>query len=262
MRDPRAAGKFGLSSIDCLDYRVAASSLETAGDYAVELSNAISKLGKVNKEIVKKTPSSINNVLDLIQDAAMRSFLAKDYTLAQNVFKNYAQFESLLSSLRNQVLDKNLVEILHISVTIEHIGRCQRDIADLDQRIASGLLGPDFIGNSYSASVFVSLDSILENDKEDLGGKTVVLAGYGRGSHALMQANLFAQGSRKEAKKLDMMSRLGQRKKLSIEEYEIIDRGEVPRENCPILSKPRFVLESIGKTGTKEEGDRKYTFVS
>jgi hydroxymethylglutaryl-CoA synthase len=135
-------------------------------------------------------------------------------------------------------------------------------LGDLDQRIASGLVGPDFVGNSYSASVFVSLDSILENDKEDLEGKTVVLAGYGSGSHAVLQANLFAQGSRNEAKKLDLMSRLGQRKKLSIEEYEMIHRGEVSRENYPILRKPRFVLESIGKTGTKEEGDRKYTFVS
>ncbi len=58
------------------------------------------------------------------------------------------------------------------------------------------------------------------------------------------------------------MSQLGQRKKLSIEEYEMIHGGEVPRENYPILRKRRFVLESIGKTGTKEEGDRKYTFVS
>lgn len=132
----------------------------------------------------------------------------------------------------------------------------------LDQRIASSLVGPDFVGNSYSASVFVSLDSILENDKENLEGKIVVLAGYGSGSRAVIQANLFAQGCRKEAKKLDLIPRLGQRKKLSIEEYEMIHRGEVSRENYPILRKPRFVLESIGKTGTKEEGDRKYTFVS
>ena len=138
--------------------------------------------------------------------------------------------------------------------------KTEKYLGDLNHRIASGLVGPDFIGNSYSASVFVSLDSILENDKEDLEGKTVVLAGYGSGSHAVLQANLFAQGSRKEAKKLDMMSRLGTRKKVSIEDYEMMHRGEVSIENCLVLSKPRFVLESIGKTGTKEEGDRKYTF--
>jgi hydroxymethylglutaryl-CoA synthase len=135
-------------------------------------------------------------------------------------------------------------------------------IDDLNKRIGSGLIGPDFVGNSYSASAFVSLDSIMENDKENLENKTVILAGYGSGSHAVLQANVFAAGCNDEAKKLDMMPGLQFRKKLSIEEYEAIHRGEVPREKYLILSKPRFVLESVGRHGTQEEGDRRYAFVN
>ncbi|MDG6907114.1 MAG: hydroxymethylglutaryl-CoA synthase family protein [Nitrososphaerota archaeon] len=133
---------------------------------------------------------------------------------------------------------------------------------DLNRKIGSGLVAPDYVGNSYSASVFVSLNSILENDKEDLGHKTVILAGYGSGSHAVLQANIFGPDCKKEAKKLDLMSRIKERKKLSIEEYEMMHRGEVPSESYAVLRKQRFVLESTGKTGTNEEGDRKYAFVN
>src|SRR5487761_1002794 len=84
IRDPRAAGKFGLSSIDCLDYRVAASSLETAGDYAVELSNAVSDLGTVSKHLQEQI-TGITDLLDIIQDNTTRSFLGKDFAIAQMV---------------------------------------------------------------------------------------------------------------------------------------------------------------------------------
>lgn len=133
---------------------------------------------------------------------------------------------------------------------------------DLDKKIGTGLVAPELVGNSYSASVFVSLDSVLENDKENLQGKNVILAGYGSGSHAVLQANLFGDDCNSEAKKLDLMSRLGQRKKLSIEEYEMIHRGQSLPENYGKLAKRRFVLESIGKKGTSEEGDRKYSLVT
>src|SRR5271165_1773068 len=66
VREPRAAGKFGLSAIDCLDYRVAASSLETAGDYAVELSNSITSLLSLDRTS-RNRMIEINELLDTIQ---------------------------------------------------------------------------------------------------------------------------------------------------------------------------------------------------
>jgi phosphate uptake regulator len=131
VRDPRAAGKFGLSSIDCLDYRVAASSLETAGDYAVELSNAIQVIESLDGES-KKEILHIAEVLDTIEEGAVRGFIAKDYTLTRGVLEKYKEFESLLSEFRNESSSsKSLAELLHISDLVERIGRCARDIADL-----------------------------------------------------------------------------------------------------------------------------------
>jgi hydroxymethylglutaryl-CoA synthase len=130
-----------------------------------------------------------------------------------------------------------------------------------DEKIGSSTKAPELVGNSYAASVFVGLDSILENDESDLTGKNVILCGYGSGSHAIIQANVFSEGYRYEVKRMDLMNRLRTSKKLSIEEYEKIHRGEISPEEWPTDSTKRFKLMSIGAGGTSAEGDREYIFV-
>jgi hydroxymethylglutaryl-CoA synthase len=126
--------------------------------------------------------------------------------------------------------------------------------------IGSSTHAPELVGNSYAASVFVGLDSILENDSADLTGKNVILCGYGSGSHAIIQANVFSEGYRIEAKRLDLMARLRSSKKLSVADYERIHRGEISPDEWPVSSKKFFTLRSIGKGGTSAEGDREYAF--
>jgi phosphate uptake regulator len=126
--DPRAAGKYGLTTIDCLDYRVAASSLETAGDYAVELSDAVSELRPISKNIQSRVVE-ITDLLDVIQDNATRSFLGKDFAAALTVFQDYASLEDILKNFRNIV--KSSPSLLHLAEIIERIARCEHDIADL-----------------------------------------------------------------------------------------------------------------------------------
>ncbi len=130
-----------------------------------------------------------------------------------------------------------------------------------DEKIGSSTKAPELVGNSYAASVFVGLGSILENDESDLAGKNVILCGYGSGSHAIIQANVFSEGYRNEAKKMDLMNRLERSKKLPINEYERIHRGEISPEEWPTDSSRVFQLKSIGAGGTAAEGDREYTFI-
>lgn len=129
-----------------------------------------------------------------------------------------------------------------------------------DEKIASSTKAPELVGNSYSASVFVGLDSILENDGTDLTGRNVILCGYGSGSHAIIQANVFGEGYRQWSKGLDLMGRLSASRKLSIEEYEKVHRGEIQPQDWPSGSKKMFRLKSIGVGGTSTEGDREYAF--
>lgn len=128
VRDRRAAGKFGLTTIDCLDYRVAANSLETAGDYAVELSDSISKLGSLDAGLQERV-LKITDLIDTIQDNATRGFLGKDFTIAQSVFKDYDVLEVTLNELRSS--PNSSLNLLHFAETLEKISRCEHDIADL-----------------------------------------------------------------------------------------------------------------------------------
>jgi hydroxymethylglutaryl-CoA synthase len=132
-------------------------------------------------------------------------------------------------------------------------------IDDFARRVGSSVVAPELVGNSYSVSVFVGLDSMFENDNEDLAGKRVVLCGYGSGSHAVIQANVVPDDFKEVSKRFDLMARLNSRKKLSIEEYEKIHSGEMAPDEWPRGASKRFVLDSIGRQGTRAEGDRQYT---
>jgi hydroxymethylglutaryl-CoA synthase len=129
-----------------------------------------------------------------------------------------------------------------------------------EEKIESSTRAPELVGNSYAASVFVGLDSILENDGEDLTGTNVILCGYGSGSHAIIQANVFCEGYRHEVKKLDLMSRLEASESLAIEDYEKIHRGEISPDQWSTDSRRLFKLKSVGTKGTSTEGDREYAF--
>jgi len=131
IRQPRAAGKFGLSAIDCLDYRVAASSLETAGDYAVELSNLIPKLKPIDKESRYRLVE-VNDLLDTIQSNSVMSFTQRDFKLAQSVFSDCKRLDEILARLqKNSNNNQTNPDLLQFTDIVERIARCQRDIADL-----------------------------------------------------------------------------------------------------------------------------------
>ncbi len=130
------------------------------------------------------------------------------------------------------------------------------------RHIGSSIIAPELVGNSYSVSVFVGLDSLLENDREDLAGKSVVLCGYGSGSHAVIQGSRIPDGYRDVVKKLDFMQHLNSRKKLSIEEYESIHNGKATPASWTEGDGTRFILKSIGEKETPFEGDREYALAS
>jgi phosphate uptake regulator len=129
VRQPKTANRFALTTIDCLDYRVAANSLETAGDCAVELSAALSGLNHVD-ESAKENFSRIEEELDSIQIGAAKSFIDRDFSRAQSVLERCQTVELMLSSFRENIL-KTEAGFLRASDIMERILRCQRDIVDL-----------------------------------------------------------------------------------------------------------------------------------
>jgi hydroxymethylglutaryl-CoA synthase len=135
-------------------------------------------------------------------------------------------------------------------------------VDNFERHIGSSIIAPELVGNSYSVSVFVGLDSLLENDSQDLAGKTVVLCGYGSGSHAVIQGSRVPEGYRDVARKLDLMEQLAARKKLSIQEYEDIHNGKTSPSAWKEGKGTRFLLKSVGEKETPYEGDREYAIAN
>ena len=128
----RLARKLNLSNIDILDYRVAASHLESAGDYVSEFSSSIPKLWGTGfgNEIVEA-----GMIVDNMQHRSISAFIAKDNLLSEEVVKMYLNFSNLSVSIKEKSTkgsqpDPN-ISILNCIYSLDRIAKCWVDIADL-----------------------------------------------------------------------------------------------------------------------------------
>ena len=80
--DTRLAGIFNLENIDILDYRIAANTLEIAGDTVVELSESLIK-SNLSKVELKKLHDFAKD-MEEIQIKSIDSFISNNRTLAIN----------------------------------------------------------------------------------------------------------------------------------------------------------------------------------
>jgi phosphate uptake regulator len=132
MLNQRIARKLNLSNIDILDYRVAASYLESAGDYISEFSSSIPKLWGTGfeNEIVEA-----GTIVDNMQHRAISAFIAKDGLLSEEIVRMYVKFSNLSVSIKEKSTkgarpDPN-ISILNCIYSMDRIAKCWVDIADL-----------------------------------------------------------------------------------------------------------------------------------
>lgn len=130
--DPVVAERYHLTPVECLDYRVLASFLESLGDTIAELSKRALE-EPPPKEIGKKF-APIFTKLEEMEDLAIRSFLSR--RMAQ-VHGTYAQLESMdkeilsfsSSMARTEgISPKVMVDLLSL---VERISKIYIDISDL-----------------------------------------------------------------------------------------------------------------------------------
>jgi phosphate uptake regulator len=130
MMDQKLAGKLNLSNIDILDYRIAANLLESAGDYIVDLTNAIdlSRLKAVD-EIVEA-----GVLVEKMHEKSVAAFVNKNRSESNGVVKMYDNFMEVINSTKRSVDSNNLestVAVLNLIYSMDKIARCWVDVADL-----------------------------------------------------------------------------------------------------------------------------------
>ena len=130
MMDQKLAAKLNLSNIDILDYRIAANLLESAGDYIVDLANALDlSYIKVADEIVEA-----GVLVEKMHEKSVAAFVNKTRSESNAIVKMYDNFMEIINSIKNSADSKSLestVAVLNLVYSMDKIARCWVDVADL-----------------------------------------------------------------------------------------------------------------------------------
>ena len=104
-------------------------------------------------------------------------------------------------------------------------------------------------GNGYTASLYMSLASALENEVQDLAGMRIGFFSYGSGCMAMFFSGIVAQGYREQLHTERHHALYDARVELTMAEYETFQRYRLPENGSacetPRLTRGRFRLAGI-----------------
>ncbi|MCP8304405.1 MAG: phosphate uptake regulator PhoU [archaeon] len=133
--DSKLLSSFEMNPIDCLDYRVASSLLETVGDASVEMVEDVSTLPRFHfSDELKNLLKEVEENLEKMQDLAVKAFLTKSVKDARQVVKLFDRLSIRLDDYEKVIPSQPLAVFMGLSEifsSINKICRCNVDIADL-----------------------------------------------------------------------------------------------------------------------------------
>lgn len=122
-----------------------------------------------------------------------------------------------------------LVEKAH-KILLKINGLAELSDEVVTQQVADSLTYAREIGNSYTAALYVSLISLLENNKEDLSNKRIGLYSYGSGCMAEFFTGVVQPTYREMMHKAFHQKLLKSRKALSYDEYAAFYNFRLPED--------------------------------
>ncbi|NNC95057.1 MAG: hydroxymethylglutaryl-CoA synthase family protein [Chitinophagales bacterium] len=121
----------------------------------------------------------------------------------------------------------------------------------VEMKIADGEKASSEIGNMYTASIFMSLLSILNksfDDQIDITGNTIGFFSYGSGSKSKIFEGTIQENWKKKIEKSQLFQTLDSRSEIDIQSYEMLHKNQL---NEPISKIDGIQLSSIGKEAAK-----------
>jgi hydroxymethylglutaryl-CoA synthase len=131
-----------------------------------------------------------------------------------------------------------------------------------DQKLASSLIASKMIGNLYTASLYLGFRSCLEFEFQkgiDLEGKRMGFGSYGSGSSAMVFSGVISPRYKEIVKDMNLESEMGNRIKLSLEEYEEIHENKRGLNENLLDNKKEFVLVDV-ENNPEIKGQRTYIY--
>jgi phosphate uptake regulator len=135
IQNPSLSEKLGVQPIECLDYRLAASLVETIGDECVRTAFKVSELkGTKLDEALKKLIIEFHILCFEAHESALKSFFAGDVGLAEDVRNMREKIEKALTAIEKSAKGQSLEVMPHLLAavsTLQQIYEHSVDIADL-----------------------------------------------------------------------------------------------------------------------------------
>jgi phosphate uptake regulator len=135
IQNPGLSEKLGITSIDCLDYRLAASLIEAMGDAGVQVAaETISLDGIKPSEALRKLLAGLQTLCYEAHEQALKAFVDKDIALAESVRSMRERIEAIFPNIeaaaKGQPLEV-MPKILAVASFLRQIYEHSVDLADL-----------------------------------------------------------------------------------------------------------------------------------
>jgi phosphate uptake regulator len=112
IQNPRLSDKLGITPIECLDFRLAASLIEGIGDACVQFaSNTMALDGMKLSDELRKPLFELQSACSEANEQAIKAFLNKDISLAENV-RNLREKIELISTNIERVAKETSVDLM------------------------------------------------------------------------------------------------------------------------------------------------------
>jgi phosphate uptake regulator len=135
IQNPRLNDKLGITPIECLDYRLAASLIEGIGDVGVQVaSKTIALNGAKLSDDFQKLFIELQSICCEAHEQALKSFVSKDISMAENVRNMRVKIDSIYSNIEKVTKESSvdlMPQILAVASFLRQIYERSVDLADL-----------------------------------------------------------------------------------------------------------------------------------
>jgi phosphate uptake regulator len=135
IQNPQLGEKLGLTTLECLDYRLAASLVETMGDACVQAAAKTFELKNAKPtENLKRLLSDLQTICYEAHEQALKAFINKDIVSAENVRQMREKVLTLCANIEKVAQEQSLEvlpQTLSITAFLKQIYEHSVDLADL-----------------------------------------------------------------------------------------------------------------------------------
>jgi len=135
IQNPRLSEKLGITPIDCLDYRLAASLIEGMGDACVKVASKTIELNGVKLPLdLQKLLVDFQTVCYSAHEQALKSFVSKDISSAETVRGLQGKLEAIGLDVEKAAKEQSvdlMPQVLAVLSLLRQIYEHSVDIADL-----------------------------------------------------------------------------------------------------------------------------------